>query len=373
MIKHLLFISLLSSMPLTAQLAELNNAPLQAEPVQMFIRLLGEVRSATPQSGVAKAQALRLFNELYAHSSHEMQELLSTFIGSLKRLLDHRLMLTKTKERQAIMLLEETKHLLMEVSAHTVGTNNQRLCEELMHQLYIALNPTFGDHWRRWRAIGGGVLGGALGLLGLLVCWKMYRGIKRVDRAEGQLGQLVSSFCRLTDYSLQEPVEGQAYLSSELAKTLQLLQNKVDLHDPASLRQIMQNGTQIEQLAATFNYLMLTDAHARAQGHTEASLGERWAAILEHAIGPNESALKRFLPPLGRLFEMLARESEEEAAMAPEERAARQATANQNWAQTARTLVTDGSDKQIETAIRHIKDALIQALTDAIAEITDPT
>lgn len=342
--KHfLLYLGLLSCAPLSAQLAELSHAPLQAEPVQMFIRLLGDTRSATAPAGVAKAQALRLFNRLYANSSHEMQELLGTFVTNLQRILDHRLMLPRTKERQVIMLLEETKHLLMEVSGHTLGHNNKELCEDVMHQLYIALNPTFGDHWRRWRRIGGGIIGGTLGLLLLIACWKLYRGINQ----EGQWGQTLRSIKTLIDYSLKPPVAGQAYLSTEIAKTLQLLQNKVNLQNAASLQQLMQNGTHIEQLAATFNYLMLTDAQARAQGDNSASLGERWAAILEHAMSNKDSALTRFLPQLGALFTMLARESEEEAtekaSMSPADWAQRERTANQHWATVAHALVTGDS------------------------------
>lgn len=369
--KHFFFtVCLLSSAPLSAQLAELNHAPLQAEPIQMFIRLLGATRSANAPAGVAKAEALRLFNRLYTSSSHEMQELLGTFVSNLQRILDHRLMLPKTKERHVIMLLEETKHLLMEVSTHTLGQSNKELCEGVMHQLYIALNPTFGDYWRRWWRIGSGIIGGTIGIISLIAGWKLCRGIRRVDNQEGQWGQTLRSFTQLVNYSLEPPVDGQAYLSTEMAKTLQLLQNKVNLQDADSLQQLMQNGTQIEQLAATFSYLMLTDAQARAQGDNNASVGERWAGILEHAMSPKDSDLKRLLPHLGALFSMLARESQEEAAekanMTPQDWPSRERTANQHWAHVAHALVTGESavsTGQLVDAISRI----LQALTSSSA------
>ncbi len=131
-------------------------------PVKSFMGLMSSTRNATPQSSAAKAKAVRLFTEMYKDGSPEIQGLLAHMAKELDHVLKNRpFLLPGNKERLILMILrfseERLQGALKNQSAITTHPG------ELSEAIYTALNPTFGDFWRKVFAVVG--VGAGIGLI----------------------------------------------------------------------------------------------------------------------------------------------------------------------------------------------------------------
>jgi len=117
-------------------------------PLKTFLELIGSIRSATPQSAVAKAKAVRVFTELYETGYSEVQEILGHMVQELAHLLKNRpFLLPKTKEHLILMVLHVSQDHLQTALKKQPATGIKP--SELSEAIYTALNQTFGDFWRK--------------------------------------------------------------------------------------------------------------------------------------------------------------------------------------------------------------------------------
>ncbi|MDQ5940302.1 MAG: hypothetical protein QG632_28 [Candidatus Dependentiae bacterium] len=176
--------------------------------LKSFMGLMSSTRNATPQSSAAKAKAVRLFTEMYKDGTPEIQGLLAHMVRELDHVLKNRpFLLPGNKERLILMILQFSQDRLQgALKNQSVVTSNPG---ELSEAIYTALNPTFGDFWRKVFAVVG--VGVGIGLM--YYVYRKFRGPSTISKTM----DLVTALNKPYDPSDKNTA---VFLTYEIAETL---------------------------------------------------------------------------------------------------------------------------------------------------------
>lgn len=145
----------------------LGSSILDSSSLRMFIKLISGARDDGPRTHKAKARAIRLFSTIYHQASEPIKEVLHDFVDHLSLIVRNRGFLSSTKSKRLMLLLEETKFLLHQaVKKHGQSIKKDDV-DRLMESVYMVVNPTLGDFWRKARRYS--VYAGGTALLAYLI------------------------------------------------------------------------------------------------------------------------------------------------------------------------------------------------------------
>lgn len=163
-----------------------------------FTELISETRTANSHSGAAKARSYELFVKLYEQGDQQIHDFLTDFADKLGSIMHKWYVFPHLKDRRVLLFLAEINHLLKEVIAEHNKRHKRPITvdpDELTRELYTALNPTFGDTWRRIALILGA--GASLLILFLLTklvsaIYKASVGIEKVSLSVANIEQTLT-------------------------------------------------------------------------------------------------------------------------------------------------------------------------------------